>query len=127
MKGDMRKNVSKGKELEEEIAKLARAKGWTVKERKKHGKRIQDLILKKGKVVLVVQLKNTKTAGPKDVSQARRDYFEFIDHLLREELGVRVGVVLISNDFSESAKKRARSYGIMLYKVEEFKKLLDEG
>ena len=51
--------------LEEEIAEKARANGWHVELRKKHGKRIQDLILSRGGLIFVIQVKEQSTpAGP---------------------------------------------------------------
>lgn len=122
----MKKSPLKGRRLENVIARLAEKNGWRVEKRKMHGRRIQDLILRKNGLILVVQLKNTSKAGPKDVSQTRKDYVEYLNYLLSEELGVRVIPILVSKDFSERAKRRARSYGVFLYRLEEFEKYLKE-
>ena len=118
------KSVVRGKKLEKELEKEAEMYGWKVKKRKKHGRNIQDLILRKGNLVFVVQLKNTDQAGPRDVSQTKKDYEEYINYLVKEELGLKVAPVLVSKSFSEKARKRAKNYGVMLYRLNEFKKLL---
>lgn len=112
-------------DLEEKIAEKAKANGWHVELRKKHGKRIQDLILRRGGLVLVVQVKNlSNPAGPKAVSQTKKDFDEYVKHLLKEKLGIIVVPVLISNDISEKARRRALSYGIRFYKPNELEGML---
>jgi len=49
--------------LEDEIAELAKRHGWSVELRRKHGRRIQDLVLEGGGLVLVVQVKRPLFAG----------------------------------------------------------------
>ncbi|MGC8555817.1 MAG: restriction endonuclease [Conexivisphaera sp.] len=122
-----RKAVEKGKELEDMIERLAEENGWRVEKRKKYGDRILDLILSKGGTVFIVQSKNTDQAMPSDVSQARKDYEEYVRWLLEEKLGLSVVPVLVSKSFSEGARGRARSYGVMLYTVEELEGLLSGG
>ena len=111
--------------LEEEIAEKARANGWHVELRKKHGKRIQDLILSRGGLIFVVQVKEHSTpAGPRAVTQTKRDFEEYVRHLLEEKLGVTVVPILVSRRFSDKAKKRALSYGIRCYNPQELEKML---
>jgi len=111
--------------LEEEIAGLAEKHGWSVQLRKKHGKRIQDLVLSRGGLVLVLQVKDLSApAGPRAVSQTKQDYDKFVKSLLRERLGITVVPVLVSHEISEKAKKRALSYGIRHYRPDEIEKLL---
>lgn len=112
--------------LEEYIAEVARANGWSVELRKRHGSRIQDLILRRGGLILVVQVKNLSSpAGPKAVTQTKRDFDEYVRHLLEEKLGVTIVPVLISKDISEKARKRALSYGIRYYRPSELEKILE--
>ena len=112
--------------LEEEIAEKAKELGWSVELRRKHGSRIQDLVLSRGGLVLVLQVKDLSTpAGPRAVSQTKRDYDEFVRSLLRERLGVTVVPILISREISVKAKKRALSYGIRHYRPDEIEKLLE--
>ncbi|MBS7639903.1 MAG: restriction endonuclease [Candidatus Bathyarchaeia archaeon] len=111
--------------LEEHIAEVARANGWNVELRKRHGSRIQDLILERGGLILVVQVKDlSNPAGPRAVTQTKRDFDEYIRHLLGERLGVTVVPVLISKDISEKARRRALSYGIRYYRPNELEKIL---
>ena len=111
--------------LEEKVAEKAKANGWHVELRKKHGRRIQDLILQRGRLVLVVQVKDLSgPAGPKAVTQTKRDFDEYVRHLLEEELGVTVVPILVSNEISERAKRRALSYGIRHYRPNELEKML---
>jgi len=111
--------------LEEEIAEKARANGWHVELRKKHGKRIQDLILSRGGLIFVIQVKEQSTpAGPRAVTQTKRDFEEYVRHLLEEKLGVTVVPILVSRRFSDKAKKRALSYGIRCYNPQELEKML---
>ncbi|MEM2092333.1 MAG: restriction endonuclease [Candidatus Bathyarchaeia archaeon] len=111
--------------LEEYIAEVARANGWNVELRKRHGSRIQDLILERGGLILVVQVKDlSNPAGPRAVTQTKRDFDEYIRHLLGERLGVTVVPVLISKDISEKARRRALSYGIRYYRPNELEKIL---
>jgi len=111
--------------LEEKIAEMAKAYGWHVELRKRHGSRIQDLILRRGGLVLVIQVKDlSNPAGPKAVTQTKRDFDEYVRHLLEERLGVTIVPVLISNDISEKAKRRALSYGIRCYKASDLEKIL---
>lgn len=111
--------------LEEHVAEIAKANGWSVELRKRHGTRIQDLILRRGGLILVIQVKDLSSpAGPKAVTQTKRDFDEYIRHLLEERLGVTVVPVLISKDISEKAKKRALSYGIRYYRPSELEKIL---
>jgi len=111
--------------LEEEIAERAKKLNWNVELRKKHGKRIQDLILERGGLVLVLQVKDLSSpAGPRHVTQTKRDYDEYVRYLLEERLGVIVVPILVSHELSEKAKKRALSYGIRHYRPDEIDKLL---
>lgn len=76
--------------LEEEIARKAEKYGWHVELRKKHGSRIQDLVLRRGGLVYVVQVKELSSpAGPRHVTQTRRDYEEYVRYLLEESLLIR--------------------------------------
>lgn len=117
-------HVGKGIELEERIARMAEDRGWTVLKRKRFGHRVLDLVLQRGGVILVVQAKNKVVTSPSDVSQTRRDYVEYIDWLIEERLGLQIRPVLVSDGFSKATKRRARSYRIMCYKVEELGRLL---
>jgi RecB family endonuclease NucS len=111
--------------LEEEVAEKAKANGWNVELRKRHGSRIQDLILSRGGLVLVVQVKDySSPAGPRAVTQAKRDFDEYIRHLLEEKLGVTVVPILVSKSISEKARKRALSYGVRCYSPSEFENAL---
>lgn len=111
--------------LEEEIAVKAKANGWHVELRKRHGSRIQDLILSRGGLVLVVQVKDySSPAGPSAVTQTKRDLDEYIRHLLEERLGIIVVPILISKSISEKARKRALSYGVRCYSPSEFESAL---
>lgn len=110
--------------LEERVAEVAKAYGWHVELRKRHGSRIHDLILRRGGLVLVVQVKDLSSpAGPRAVTQTKKDFDEYIRHLLEEKLGVTVVPVLISKDISEKARKRALSYGIRYYSPEDLEKI----
>ncbi len=119
-----RSAVEKGKELEDLVERVAEEHGWTVEKRRKYGDRILDLVLTKGGTVFIVQSKNTDQAMPSDVSQARKDFEEYVRWLLEEKFGITVVPVLISRSFSEGARKRARSYGVLLYTVDELEDLL---
>ena len=111
--------------LEEKIAEKARANGWYVELRKKHGNRIQDLVLRRGGLVLVIQVKDLSSpAGPRAVTQTKKDFDEYIKHLLEKKLGVTVVPILISNEISEKARRRALSYGIRCYKPNELERML---
>jgi HJR/Mrr/RecB family endonuclease len=111
--------------LEEEIAELAKKHGWSVELRRKHGRRIQDLILERRGLVLVVQAKDLSSpAGPKAVSQARQDYQEYLMNLVKRRLGLLIVPVLVSKSFSQKAKRRASSYHVRCYKLDELEKLL---
>jgi RecB family endonuclease NucS len=111
--------------LEEHVAEVAKKHGWNVELRKRHGSRIQDLILKRGGLVLVIQVKDlSNPAGPKAITQTKRDFDEYIKHLLEEKMGVTVVPILVSNNISEKAKRRALSYGIRFYSVSEIEKIL---
>lgn len=111
--------------LEEKVAEMARANGWQVELRKKHGNRIHDLILKRGGLVLVVQIKDLSSpAGPRAVTQTKKDFDEYVRHLLKEKLGITVIPVLVSNNISDRAKKRALSYGIRYYTPSDLEKVL---
>ena len=44
--------------------------------------------------------------------------------LIKRRLGLIVVPVLVSNGFSQKAKRRASSYGISCYTPEEFERLL---
>ncbi|MEM2321393.1 MAG: hypothetical protein QXS79_05905 [Candidatus Bathyarchaeia archaeon] len=111
--------------LEEKVAEMARAYGWHVELRKKHGGRVQDLILRRGGLVLVIQVKDLSSpAGPRAVSQTKKDFDEYIKHLLGEKLGITVIPVLISNDLSDRARRRALSYGIRYYTPNDLEKIL---
>jgi len=111
--------------LEEYVAEVAKRYGWHVKLRKRHGNRIQDLILRRGGLILVVQVKDlSNPAGPKAITQTKRDFDEYIRHLLEEKIGVTVVPILVSNDISEKAKRRALSYGIRFYNPSELEKIL---
>lgn len=111
--------------LEEEIAEKAEKYGWKVELRRKHGSRIQDLILKRGRLVLVLQVKDLSgPADPRAVTQTRRDYEEYIRYLLEEKLGVIVVPVLVARELSRNARKRAASYGISHYRPDEIDNLL---
>lgn len=104
---------------------MARAYGWHVELRKKHGSRVQDLILKRGGLVLVVQVKDLSgPAGPRAVTQTKRDFNEYIRHLLKETLGITVIPVLVSNDISDRARRRALSYGVRYYTLGDLEKML---
>ena len=117
--------MAKKKGLEEEIAEAARRHGWSVELRRKHGRRIQDLVLSRGGLVLVVQVKDLSApAGPKAVSQARFDCEEYLRDLVKSRLGLTVVPVLVSNSFSEKAKRRATSYRVRCYTREEVERLL---
>ncbi len=116
--------TDKGKELEDHIEEVAKKHGWRVEKRKKYGGRIVDILLRKKGIALVVQCKNTEKAMPQDVSQAKRDYDEFVRYLLEEKLGLSIRPILVSKGFSPGSRKRARGYGVMLYTVEELEKLL---
>ncbi len=116
--------VDKGKELEDLVEEIAEGNGWRVEKRRKFGDRILDLVISKGGTVFVIQCKNTDQAMPSDVSQTRKDYEEYIRWLLEEKLGVTVVPILVSRSFSKGAKERARSYGVLLYTVEEIEGLL---
>lgn len=116
--------TDKGKELEDYIEVIAKKYGWRVEKRKKYGSRIVDILLRKKGIALVVQCKNSEKASPRDVSQTKRDYDEFVRYLLEEKLGLLIRPILVSKDFSKGSKKRARSYGVMLYTVEELEKFL---
>lgn len=111
--------------MEEKVAEMARTYGWHVELRKKHGSRVQDLILRRGGLVLVIQVKDLSSpAGPRAVSQTKKDFDEYIKHLLREKLGITVIPVLISNDLSDRARRRALSYGIRYYTPNDLEKIL---
>ncbi|MEM1507832.1 MAG: hypothetical protein QXU02_05860 [Candidatus Bathyarchaeia archaeon] len=111
--------------LEEYVAEMAKSYGWDVELRRRHGSRIQDLILHRGGLVLVVQVKDLSSpAGPRAISQTKKDFDEYVKHLLEEKLGVMVVPILISNDVSEKAKRRALSYGIRCYKPSDLEKVL---
>ncbi|MEM1550526.1 MAG: restriction endonuclease [Candidatus Bathyarchaeia archaeon] len=111
--------------LEEKVAEIARAYGWNVELRKKHGSRVQDLILKRGGLVFVVQVKDLSSpAGPRAVSQTKKDFDEYIRHLLKEKLGITVIPVLVSNDISDKARRRALSYGVRYYTLGDLEKML---
>ncbi|MEM1586607.1 MAG: hypothetical protein QXX99_04560 [Candidatus Bathyarchaeia archaeon] len=111
--------------LEDKVAEMARTYGWHVELRRKHGNRIQDLILKRGGLVLVVQVKDlSNPAGPKAVTQTKKDFDEYVKHLLNEKLGITVIPVLISNNISERARRRALSYGIRYYAPSDLEKIL---
>ncbi len=116
--------TDKGKELEDYIEVVAKKYGWRVEKRKKYGSRIVDLLLRKKGIALVIQCKNTSRASPQDVSQAKRDYDEFVRYLLEEKLGLSIRPILVSNDFSPGSRRRARNYGVMLYTVEELERFL---
>lgn len=111
--------------LEEKIAEMARAHGWSVELRRKHGSRVQDLILKRGGLVLVMQVKDlSNPAGPRAVSQTKKDFDEYVKHLLKEKLGITVIPILVSNNLSERAKRRALSYGIRYYAPDDLENIL---
>jgi len=111
--------------LEEEILELAKKHGWNVELRRKHGRRIQDLVLEREGLVLVVQVKDLSSpAGPKAVSQARQDYQEYLMDLVKHRLGLIVVPVLVSHDFSQKAKRRASSYRVKCYMPAELERLL---
>lgn len=111
--------------LEEYIAEVAKSHGWNVELRRKHGSRIQDLILQRGGLILVVQVKDLSSpAGPRAITQTKKDFDEYIKHLLEEKLGVTVVPILISNNISERARKRALSYGIRHYSPKDLEKIL---
>ena len=111
--------------LEEEIAELARKHGWSVELRRKHGRKIQDLVMERGGLVLVVQVKDLfSPAGPKAVSQARQDYQEYLMDLVKRRLGLLVVPVLVSKGFSPKAKRRASSYRVRCYAPDELERLL---
>jgi RecB family endonuclease NucS len=111
--------------LEEHVAEVAKRYGWNVELRRKHGSRIQDLILRRGGLVLVIQVKDlSNPAGPKAITQTKRDFDEYIRHLLEEKMGITVVPILISNNISEKAKRRALSYGIRFYSPNEIEKVL---
>jgi len=111
--------------LEEKVAEMAKAYGWHVELRKKHGSRVQDLILRRGGLVLVVQVKDLSSpAGPRAVTQTKKDFDEYVRHLLKEKLGITVIPVLISNNISDRARRRALSYGIRYYAPGELEKIL---
>ncbi|MEM1515245.1 MAG: restriction endonuclease [Candidatus Bathyarchaeia archaeon] len=111
--------------LEEKVAEMARAYGWHVELRKKHGRHVQDLILKRGGLVLVIQVKDLSSpAGPRTVTQTKKDFDEYVKHLLREKLGITVIPVLISNEISDKAKRRALSYGIRYYSLSDLENML---
>jgi len=112
--------------LEEEITALARERGWSVELRRKHGSRIQDLILRRGRLILVLQVKDlSRPAGPRAVTQAKRDCEEYIRYLLEKELGVTIIPVLVAPEISERARRRAASYGVRHYSPSEIDKLLE--
>lgn len=119
-----RKAVEKGKELEDEIERMAEEGGWRVEKRKKYGDRILDLVLSKGGMVFIVQSKNTDRATPSDVSQTKKDFEEYVNWLLEEKLGLSVAPILVSKSFSDGTKGRARGYGVLLYTVDELRELL---
>lgn len=111
--------------LEEEIAEIARRHGWNVELRRRHGRRIQDLVLSRGGLVLIMQVKDLSSpAGPRAVTQAKCDYDEYVKSLLREKLGVVVVPVLVSREVSAKARKRALSYGVICYSPNEVEGLL---
>ncbi len=116
--------TGKGKELEDHIEEVARKYGWRVEKRKKYGGRIVDILLRKRGMTFVVQCKNTEMAMPRDVSQTRKDYDEFVRYLLEEELGITIRPILVSKGFSKGTRRRARGYGVMLYTVEELERFL---
>ena len=122
-----RSAVDKGKELEDRIAQVAEENGWRVEKRKKYGDRILDLVISKGGMVFVVQSKNREQAMPSDVSQARKDFEEYLNWLLEEKCGMIVVPILVSRSFSEGARRRASSYRVRLYTVEELEELLSNG
>ena len=117
-------STEKGKELEDMIELLARKYGWRVEKRKKYGDRIVDLLIHRKGIAFVVQCKNTEKATPRDVTQAKRDFDEFVRFLIEEKLGMMIRPILVSNGFSEGAERRARSYGVMLYSVDELEDML---
>ena len=121
-----RNAVEKGKELEDFIERIAEEHGWRVEKRRKYGDRILDLVISKGGTVFIVQSKNTDQAMPSDVSQTRKDFEEYVRWLLEEKLGLSVVPILVSRSFSDGAKGRARSYGVLLYTVDELENLLAE-
>lgn len=111
--------------LEEKVAEMARTYGWQVELRKKHGSRVQDLILRRGGLVLVVQVKDLSSpAGPRAVTQTKKDFDEYVRHLLKERLGITVIPILISNNISDRARKRALSYGVRYYTLSDLEKML---
>lgn len=111
--------------LEEYVAEVAKSHGWSVELRRRHGSRIQDLILQRGGLILVVQVKDLSSpAGPRAVTQTKKDFDEYVKHLLEEKLGVTIVPILISNNISEKAKRRALSYGIRYYKPSDLEKIL---
>ncbi|MEM0049830.1 MAG: restriction endonuclease [Candidatus Bathyarchaeia archaeon] len=111
--------------LEEKVAEIAKNYGWNVELRKRHGNRIQDLILRRGGLVLVVQVKDLSSpAGPRAVSQTKKDFDEYVRHILREKLGITVIPVLVSNGISDRARKRALSYGVRCYTLSELENML---
>ena len=110
--------------LEEEIMELAKKHGWNVELRRKHGRRIQDLVLERGGLVLVIQVKDLSSpAGPKAVSQTRQDYQEYLMDLVKRRLGLLVVPVLVSKGFSQKAKRRASSYRVGCYTPDELERL----
>ncbi|MCD6444381.1 restriction endonuclease [Candidatus Bathyarchaeota archaeon] len=114
-----------GEGLEERIARVAEKYGWEVELRKKHGKRIQDLVLTRRGIVLVIQVKDLSSpASPRDVAQTRKDADEYVRYLLEEVLGVMIVPVLVSRGISEKAMRKARSYGVRHYTPEELEELL---
>jgi hypothetical protein len=120
----MRSSTEKGKELEDLIESFAKRHGWSVEKRKRYRGKIVDLLIRKKGITFVVQCKNTEMAMPSHVTQAKKDYEEYVRFLLEEKLGLSIRPVLVSNGFSKGAKKRAKSYDVMLYNVEDFKRLL---
>lgn len=111
--------------LEEYIAEVAKRYGWHVELRKRHGNRIQDLILRRGGLILVVQVKDlSNPAGPKAITQTKRDFDEYVKHLIEEKIGVTVVPILVSNNISEKARRRAISYGIRFYNPSELENIL---
>lgn len=119
--------VAKGLELEDLIARIAGENGWRVEKRRRFDDRVLDLVIEKGGVVFIIQCKNTSRALPSDVTQTRRDFDAYVNWLLGEKLKIQVASILVSNSFSKGARGRARSYGVMLYTIDELKRLLTAG
>lgn len=115
--------TGRGTSLEDALAELAERNGWIVEKRKRRGARIPDLVLRRGGVVLVVQVKD-KEATPRDASQTRRDLLSYLEWLLEKELGIQVRGVLVARDFTKGTRARASRYGVMCYRVDEVASLL---